>query len=86
MDGLNAEVYSACVRGICPWNTGIIMFDEKENIWSAILFVGNANKTFVHYYTNVSAWTDKLPKTIESWIEGKREMNEDLSIIYKSKK
>lgn len=86
LDGLNAKVFSACVRGVCPWNAGIIMFDQNGNIWAAVLSEDNEDKTFVHYYTNVSAWADKLPKTIENWTSDKRELNENLKIIYKSKK
>lgn len=86
LDGLNAKVFSACVRGICPWNAGIIMFDAKGNIWAAVIAIDDADKTFVHYYTNASGWMEKLPKTIENWVKSKREMSENLSVIFKNKK
>jgi hypothetical protein len=85
-DGLGAKVLSGCVRGICPWNTGIIMFDAKGNIWAAVMSLDGKNKAFANYYTNVATWSDKLPKTIENWVTDKRQLNEDLTIVYKNKK
>jgi hypothetical protein len=84
-DGLGAKVLSGCVRGICPWNTGIIMFDAKGNIWAAVMSFDDKDKASANYYTNVPAWTDKLPKTIENWITDKRESNKDLTVVYKNK-
>jgi hypothetical protein len=84
-DGLGAKVLSGCVRGICPWNTGIIMFDAKGNLWAAVMSFDDKDKASANYYTNVPAWTDKLPKTIENWITDKRESNKDLTVVYKNK-
>lgn len=86
LDALEVKVFSACVRGICPSMAGIIMFDAKGNIWAAVINDENQEKTSVHYYTNVAAWTDKLPKTIDAWIADKYETNESLTVIYKNKK
>jgi hypothetical protein len=86
LDNLNAKVFAACVRGVCPWNAGIIMYDEKQNFWAAVLGVDDSEKTFVHYYTNVSSWVEKPPKTIEHWVADKRESNENLTVVYKNKK
>jgi hypothetical protein len=86
LDGLHAQVFSACVRGICPFNAGIIMFDDKSNIWAAIMNLDNEKQTHVFYFTNNSGWTDKLPKTIEKWVDDKRSMNENLTIIFKNKR
>jgi hypothetical protein len=84
-DGFGAKVFSACVRGVCPWNTGIIMYDEKGNIWAAVMNHEDKNRSFANYYTNVPAWIDKLPKTIENWVADKRQLNDDLTIVYKNK-
>ena len=86
LDGLNAKVFSACVRGICPWNTGIIMFDDKDNIWAAVTNLDTDKLTKIYYFTNNPAWTEKLPKTIQNWVEDKRSSSENLQVIYKSKK
>ena len=86
LDGLGATGFSACVRGICPYYAGIIMFDAKGNLWAAVIFIDDKNKTFVNYYTNVSAWTDKMPKTLENWVDDKRSANDDLTVIFKNKK
>ena len=32
------------------------------------------------------AWIEKLPKTIENWVEDKRRSSENLQVIYKSKR
>ncbi len=85
-DGLGAKVLSGCVRGICPWNAGIIMFDTKGNIWAAVMSNSDKDIESANYYTNVPAWTDKLPKTIENWVTNKRESNKDLKVVYRNKK
>jgi hypothetical protein len=84
-DGFGAKVFSACVRGMCPWNAGIIMYDAKGNFWAAVMNVEGEGKSFAHYYTNVPVWTDKLPKTIEKWVDDKRSMNDNLTVVFKSK-
>ena len=86
LDELNSKVFSGCVRGICPWNTGIIMFDDKANIWAAVTNLDTDKLTKIYYFTNNSAWTEKLPKTIENWVEDKRSSSENLQVIFKSKK
>jgi len=86
LDKLNAKVFSACVRGICPYNAGIIMFDGKDNIWAAVTNLDVERLTRIYYFTNNSAWTGKLPKTIEKWVEDKRSMNENLKVIFRNKK
>jgi len=86
LDGLKAKVFSACVRGICPWHAGIIIFTTQGKFWAAVMNVDKDVKPTVRYYTNVRAWTDKLPKTIEKWIDEKRENNDELTIAFKSKK
>jgi hypothetical protein len=86
LDKLNAKVFSGCVRGICPWNTGIIMYDGEDNIWAAIMNLDEDKKPKVFYFTNNQNWTNKLPKTIENWVEDKRSSNENLQVIFKSTK
>lgn len=83
LDTFGAKVFSACVRGVCPWNAGIIMYDETGSLWAAVIEADDADKASVRYYTNVSEWSDKLPKTIEAWVAGKREMNDNLTVIFK---
>ena len=86
LDKLNAKVFSACVRGICPYSAGIIMYDAKNNLWAAIINQGNVGKSEIRYYTNNTSWANELPKTIEKWIDDKRSMNDNLTIIYENKK
>jgi hypothetical protein len=85
LDAFGAKVFSACVRGVCPWNAGIIMFDETGKFWAARIDADTTDKAFVNYYSNAPEWTDKLPKTIEGWLNEKKKMNENVEIIYKSK-
>ena len=61
------------------------MFDAKGNIWAAVISINEQDKAAADYYTNVPAWTNKLPKTIETWIADKRESNKDLTVVYKNK-
>lgn len=86
LDGLNAKVFAACVRGICPSMTGIIMFDKQGNLWAAVADDQYPESYFVNYYTNVESWRGKLPRTIENWIKDKDFTEEKIIINYKSKK
>jgi hypothetical protein len=76
LDGFGAKTFSACVRGICPFTAGIIMYDKKGNIWAAVLDDSTEDQIFAHYYTNAPGWSDKLPVTIEKWTAEKREFND----------
>jgi hypothetical protein len=87
LDGFDAKVFSACVRGICPFTAGIIMYDTKGNFWAAVLDDGAPEKIFANYYTNAPDWTNKLPATIDKWVTGKRDFNDgNLTVVYKNKK
>jgi hypothetical protein len=84
LDAFGAKAVSACVRGICPWNAGIIMYNEAGNFWAAVMELEDeTDATFVNYYTNVPDWTGKLPKTIENWVTDKRKMNDNLTVRFK---
>jgi hypothetical protein len=86
LDALGAKAFSACVRGICPYTAGIIMYDEKGNLWAAVLDDGAEDKIFANYYTNAPGWADKLPRTIEKWVTEKRDFNDgNLTVVYKNK-
>lgn len=85
LDGFNAKVFSACVRGICISATGIIMFNSSGEIWAAVADDKYPKDYFVKYYTNVAAWRGKLPKTVETWTNQKKSDNQRLTVIYKSK-
>lgn len=86
LDKLNAKVFSGCVRGICPYNAAVIMYDAQNNLWAAIMNLDIETKPRVYYFTNNRAWSGKLPKTIESWVADKRSMNQDLTVVYKSRR
>ncbi len=87
LDALGAKVFSACVRGICPWTAGIIMYDSKGKLWAAVLDDSVEDKIFARYYTNADGWTDKVPKTIDKWIAEKRELNDgNLTVVFRNKK
>ena len=87
LDDLDAKVFSACVRGICPFTAGIIMYDTKGNIWAAVLDDSAPDSIFANYYTNSPDWTNKLPETIDKWVTEKRDFNDGkLTVIYKNKR
>jgi hypothetical protein len=85
LDGLGTKVFSACVRGMCPWWAGIIMYDKQGNFWAVVLDDSVEDKIFAYYYTNVAAWTDKLPKTIDKFVTEKRDLNKNFTVVYKNK-
>jgi hypothetical protein len=82
-DSFKATVFSGCVRGICPYNAAIIMFDENENMWAAVIETGNDENADVRYYTNSNDWKTKLPKSIENWVNEKKEFSNKLKVVYK---
>ena len=87
LDALGAKAFDACVRGMCPWWTGVIMYDPKGNLWAVVLDDSVEDKIFARYYTNAAGWADKMPKTIEKWVAEKNELNDrKLIIVYKNKR
>lgn len=79
LDNFGAKVVSGCVRGICPNMAGIIMYDERERIWTAVMIDGGDK---IHYYASDAAWTNKLPETIKNWLE---EKGSTAPIVYRSR-
>lgn len=89
LDKLNAKVFVGCVRGVCPWNTGIIMFDKKGNFYAMVFGSKegepeDSDKMTARYYSNNKAYTQKLPLTIKKWYEEKTGKDSEIQIIYKS--
>lgn len=76
IDNLNSKVTSSSVKGLFTIMEYIIMIDANLNIWAAIIADDK-----IHYFTNRTDYSEKLPKTIDKWREG---MN-DKEIVYKSK-
>ncbi len=60
------------------------MFDKRDNLWAAVIEAGDSKST-IRYYSNVAEWTDKMPKTIQEWVEDKRRLNENLEVLFKNK-
>lgn len=85
LDALGAKVFVACVRGICPYNAGIIMYDKAGNLWAAVIYPSDAERMIINYYSNAREWTGKLPKTIEAWANDKKNLNENVTITFKNK-
>jgi hypothetical protein len=87
LDKFGAKVFSACVRGMCGFWGGIIMYDKKGNFWAAVLDDTAEDMIYAHYYTNAAGWTDKLPKTIDKWVTENRDINDGkLTVVFKNKK
>jgi hypothetical protein len=84
-DNFGAKVFSGCVRGICPYNAAIIMFDKNSNFGAAFIELDDKSKAKINYFSNVGEWTNKMPKTIENWVEQQRKLNENLEVVYKVK-
>lgn len=85
LDKLGAKVFAACVRGICPYNAGIIMYDETGNVWAAVIYPGDSERMFIDYYSNAREWTNKMPKTIEAWANEKKNLNKNVTVTFKNK-
>jgi hypothetical protein len=85
IDAFGAKVFSACVRGMCPFNAAIIMYNEAGNFWAAVIYPDKADKMMIDYYSNAAGWKGKLPQTIENWVNEKKKMNDDVVLNFKSK-
>lgn len=85
LDNLNTKVFEACVRGICPIMGGVIMFDNSGKFYAIVVDVNEADELIARYYTNNPKYVQKLPKTIENWVEDKRNFSEELILIFKNK-
>ena len=81
LDKMNAKVFEACVRGVCPVMAGIIMYDQTGNIYAMVLDINEADETTARYYSTNSMYAKKLPKTIQKWLDEKRNFSEDLKVI-----
>ncbi len=73
LDGFGARVRSGGVRGLFTSMEGIIMVNDRGQVWAAVI-----DNQVVRYFTNVDEWRAKLPKTIEKW----RERFASLKVIY----
>lgn len=62
LDSLNSVVRSSGVRGLFTQMENIIMIDESNNIWAAVI-----DDHKVLYFTNNKIFKNKLPKTIDNW-------------------
>jgi hypothetical protein len=82
-DTFKAKVFSGCIRGLCAYNAAIIMFDADESIWAAVIDAGNDENIEIRYYTNSADWKTKMPKSIENWVNEKKEFSEKLKVVYK---
>ena len=70
---LNARVYTGGVTGLYTISEGIIIIGSPNRIWAAAI-----DGDVVRYFTNVSDYTNRLPKTIEKW----RERFQDKKVIF----
>jgi hypothetical protein len=65
LDKLDAKVFAGRARGLPTIVEAIIMVSPKRKIWAAVI-----DGDSVKYYSNVEAYLQRLPRTIDSWREG----------------
>lgn len=82
LDKMNAKVFEACVRGICPVMAGIIMYNKTGNFYVMVLDINDKDETTARYYSNDANYSKKLPKTIQKWLDEKKSFSEDLKVIF----
>ncbi len=78
LDTLNASVMASGIRGLFTSMENIIMINDENEIWAAVILDDNK----VLYFTNSTQYKDKLPATIEHW----RENFKDYPVIFKRRK
>ncbi|MFC4769028.1 hypothetical protein [Effusibacillus consociatus] len=76
VDAFDATVKSGSVKGLYTVMEAIVMSDSKGKFWAALI-----DDKQVKYYTNDNSYKTKLPKTIEEWRQGFK----NLPIIYMKK-
>lgn len=76
VDSLKMKVTSSGVRGMFTYMENIIMVDSLNRFCAAVI---DDNK--VLYFSNIEAFEDQIPKTIENWMKSFKEYK----VIYKSK-
>lgn len=64
-DGLGTRVVKGFVRGIAPFNGGIIMINDKY-VYAAVT---DSESSAIKYHTNDPNYKKKLPVTVEEWAE-----------------
>ncbi len=62
LDGLGAKVVRGAVRGMFTIVEAIIMYRDADNLWAAVI-----DADVVKYYTTVTEFQNRLPRTIEKW-------------------
>ncbi len=77
LDNINAKVNISSVRGLGKIMESIIMVDPTGKIWAAVI---DSDKKVIRYYTNVFAYKNSLPKTIQEW-----EKDVGLKVVYQQK-
>jgi uncharacterized protein len=65
-DGLGAKVTDCFVRGLANTNAAVMMAKGTQ-LWIGLLVFDKRNQSRMRYYTNVPAWKQKLPRTIQAW-------------------
>lgn len=66
LDGLGAKVTGYFVRGVANSEAAMLMSKGTE-LWIGLLAIDRDNQVRTRYYTNVPAWKQRLPKTIQQW-------------------
>ncbi len=70
-DKFNANVFVGSVAGLATTNEAIIMINEKGEFWSATIIYDQMQDRFkVKYHTNILKDKEKIPVTIEQWMDG----------------
>ncbi|MEM6967448.1 MAG: hypothetical protein AAF573_21980 [Bacteroidota bacterium] len=70
-DQFDAEVFIGNVAGLATLNEAIIMINEKNEVWAAVIDLDQLNDEYkIKYFTNSNKMKNKLPQTIEEWREG----------------
>ena len=79
LDGFKASVVSLAVGHAYTELESIIMVTPDNKIWAATIDWDDVKKeSVIRYFTNVSQWKKRLPKTIDSWRTGFK----DYKVIY----
>jgi len=76
LDSLQTTVRASGVRGMFTYMENIIMIDDSNTIWAAVI-----DDNSVYYFTNSDQYKNTLPKTINEWREGFK----DYEVVFNKK-
>lgn len=81
LDGPETTAFYGYVRGVAPYQQGIIVRSGQGEIWAALLTFADSQSAVI-YFASDGKTDGALPKTIEKWLaDNQKDREEKLKVI-----